>query len=338
MIEKSDWNLFKQMLVFVAGIFVVDILDNLASAVLIIVVSTIFFAQYIKNKFELNQYFNEKRVDLNQLIKDTKAKITDEESPHENTKQQGLRVENQKRYSESKEHKKKIGINAQRKDFIFYLNGEKWTLWFVILACTAGLRALAILNIISFSTIAATFLVVASCLYIFRFEFNNPIDLISSKIEYNFSHQLYRAKIIFGGLLSIFLLNGLIIQQANLSVIFFAGLCATIFSIIVYLIKTLYSEDSKNARQCAIEYMTKYQKGIALQNSLSLDTMKKYLSNMKNIFNKNSSLSYKTSKLIDVIFLFKSHFTAYFWLFYQKIQPCQTGVYWLQLICLIHCY
>ena len=75
MIEKTDRNLFVQMLIFVASIFIVDILNDFLSMSLIIVISTVFFIQHIKNKLELVAYFKYKEKDISALSEIAREKI-----------------------------------------------------------------------------------------------------------------------------------------------------------------------------------------------------------------------------------------------------------------------
>lgn len=314
MIEKSDRNLFVQMLIFVASIFVVDILDNFASMFIIIVVSAVFFIQHLKNKIEINNCFTKRErvmalsaeVAKQQVMKDEKVHIKTEEDEYgdpavfnamiEQKQKEELRRKNEQKYMIMKEYDKKIGMNSSRKNFIFYLNKEKWTLWFMILGAVTCLRTLALLNIVSFSSLMATFLVVVSCLYIFRFElYGSMANIASNMIEYDFARVLYRAKILFGGLLLIFFLNGLICKPGGISLMFSLVLYGLIFGMVLYLIKILYTEDNMTGKDCAMIYLIKYQDNGSWNKDIILDIIIEYACDIVDIY-KNISLNFKASR------------------------------------------
>lgn len=297
MIERNDWKLFAKMLIFLASIFILDFLTNLTSVAIVIVVGTIFFIKYIENKIQLISYFSKKKLGFNDSISEIKLNISRMQKVHDETQDEyqtsnkinndakKIEAANIKNFNQIKEFEKKLDVNTQRKDFLLHLNSKRWQYWFAILGCLSILRFLEVINIIWFSSTMAMLIALVSCFYIFRF---NPENEFESSEEYDIAHKLYKSKIIFGGLISLFFLNGAIGHQQLPILIALTGYFM-IISLTIVIFRTLFSEEAKTSKECAIEYLIAYKKGLSLKDLL-IENTSKYLNSIKTI---NSSFLYK---------------------------------------------
>jgi len=302
MIEKKEWKRFAKMLIILAGIFILNFLDNLTSLVVVVAIGTIFFIVHINNKIRLISYFNNKSSELNGSINEIQLKMREREVAHDDSDPDGyvsdkkkkemerIGSENIRSFAKIKEISGRAERCGHRKEFLVHLNEKKWDLWFSILLCLAFFRMLDTFNMLLFSSSIATIVSTVSCLYIFYPKLEDSI--VSATEECDISYTLYKTKLIFGEILLVLFFSGIATHQ-NFPILITLFAYVAIFTSIVMVVQGPLSGNMKSPKQCTTEYLRAYKSGITWKENF-INTTIEYYQYAIGIFVNNSSFSYKS--------------------------------------------